>query len=175
MTDDLVQPRSTSTRGPVGYRRPRPGTRTARVWEIADEITRDLGRLAKRREVRERFVAEQGNAGTANTQYQYWRAHHGAPAAGRAPAPTAPLATVSPRTLKVTPDGRLQIPRDLCAAMQLDADGLVTVRVDAGELRVVSRTVAIRQAQARVRPYRKPGESVVDAFLAERRALWGEE
>lgn len=175
MTDDLVRPRSTSARGSSVYRRPRAGTRTARVWEIADEITRDMGRLAQRREVRERFVAEQGNAGTANTQYQYWRAHHAAPTADRAPASTAPPANVSPRPLKVTPDGRLQIPRDLCEAMRLDADGLVTVRVDAGELRVVSRTGAIRQAQARMRPYRQPGESVVDAFLAERRALWGDE
>ena len=59
--------------------------------------------------------------------------------------------------------------------MRLDADGLVTVRVDAGELRVVSRTVAIRRVQAGMRHYRKPGASVVDEFLAERRALWGEE
>lgn len=175
MTDHPVRPRSASARGPSVYRRPRAGTRTARVWQIADEITRETGRLAKRREVRERFVAEQGNAGTANTQYQYWRADQAAPPADRTAAATAPLANISPRTLKVTPDGRLQVPRDLCEAMQLDADGLVTVRVDAGELRVVSRTVAIRQTQARMRPYRKPGESVVDEFLAERRALWGGE
>ena len=29
--------------------------------------------------------------------------------------------------------------------------------------------------QRELREYKSPGESVVDAFLAERRALWGEE
>ena len=57
----------------VTYTRPGLGTKTGRVWEIADEITREKGRPAKRREVIGRFTAENGNANTANTQYQYWK------------------------------------------------------------------------------------------------------
>ena len=59
--------------------------------------------------------------------------------------------------------------------MVLGEDGRVTARVEAGELRLVSPAVAVRQIQARMQKFRKPGESIVDQFLAERRALWGEE
>ena len=51
---------STSNRPDVRDR-PHPGTLTGRVWEIADEITREKGRRAERREVIERYVAEKGN------------------------------------------------------------------------------------------------------------------
>ena len=34
---------------------------------------------------------------------------------------------------------------------------------------------AVRAVQTRMQKYKKPGESIVDRFLAERRALWGEE
>ena len=34
---------------------------------------------------------------------------------------------------------------------------------------------AVRDFQARMRKYKKPGESIVDRFLAERRVLWGED
>lgn len=51
----------------------------------------------------------------------------------------------------------------------------VSARVENGELRVISSTVAVQQVQARMLRYKKPGESVVDEFLAERRRLWGED
>ena len=171
MSTDAIEPQSLSGLGSTVYRRPRAGTRTARVWEIADEITRQKGCLAARREVRERFVAEQGNGSTANTQYQYWKAHHAVHPADRMAATTSPFCDVPSRALKVTPDGRFQIPRDMREAMRVGADGQVTARVDDGELRVVSQAVAICQVQARMRRYKKPGESVVDEFLAERRVL----
>ena len=53
-------------------------------------------------------------------------------------------------------------------------DGAPTARVVDGELRLLSWEGAVRQVQARMRRYKRPGESVVDRFLAERRALWGE-
>lgn len=155
----------------VGRRRPRPGTRTAKVWERADEITREKGRLAKVREVRERFVAEGGNPNTADTQYYRWKASRG-PSAGD--AGTDSSADMFPRTLRVAPDGRLLIPAEMREAMRIGQDGALTARVVDGELRLLSREGAIRQVQARMRRYKRPGESVVDRFLAERRALWGE-
>ena len=160
---------------PVVHGRPRPSTLTGRVWEIADEITREKGRRAERREVIERYLAENGNRNTASTQYQYWKKHYDEPR--RVPTPTSSdkLREVGPQSLKVAPDGRILIPLEMREAIALGDDGRVTARVEAGELRLVSPAVAVRQIQARMRKYKKPGESIVDQFLADRRAMWGEE
>ncbi len=58
--------------------------------------------------------------------------------------------------------------------MFLDGAGAVVARVDAGELKLSSPAVALARMQARFRKYAKPGESVVDRFLAERPAMWGD-
>ena len=159
---------------PVVYSRPRAGTRTGRVWEVADEITRETGRRASRREVVDRIAAEEGNRATANTQYQHWKTSSEAPAE-QAPALGEDLADVERQSLTVGPDGRLVIPQEMREAMLLDKDPHVTAWVEAGELKVVSRRVAIRRMQAELRPLKRPGISEVDAFLADRRAMWGEE
>lgn len=156
------------------YHRPRPGTKTGRVWEIADEITREKDRPAKRREVIERFTAEHGNANTANTQYQYWRAWHKLQPGPLTVSSTKPC-DVEPQSFRVAPDGRFSIPLEMREAMQLQEDGRVTVRVEAGELRVVSPAVAVKQVQSRMRKYKKSGVSIVDQFLKDRRTMWGEE
>ncbi|MCY4563848.1 MAG: hypothetical protein OXE40_05120, partial [Gammaproteobacteria bacterium] len=95
--------------------------------------------------------------------------------AGHAPAPQDALRDVEAQPVTVAPDGRLVIPQEMRDAMMLDRDGRVTARVEEGELRVTSRRIAIRRMQRELSEYKSPGESVVDAFLAERRALWGEE
>ena len=158
---------------PVVYPRPRPGTRTGRVWEVADEITRETGRRASRREVVERIVTERGNRGTASTQYQHWKTSHDA--TNTPMAPDEDLRNVESQSLSVGPDGRLVIPQEMREAMLLDKDSQVTVRVDAGELRVVSRRVAIRRTQRKLSPLKRPGIDEVDAFLEDRKAMWGEE
>ena len=156
-------------------KRPAAGTKTARVWDTADAITREMGRSATCREVRERYTAEGGNPNTANTQYSHWKADHDNRGASDAPeAPAAP-GDVQRRRLKVAPDGRLLIPADMREAMQLRDGGHVVVRVEGGELCVVDLYVSIRQAQESMRKFKKPGVSMVDEFLAERRAMWGEE
>ena len=155
--------------------RPRPDTRTGRVWEIADEITRERGRRAERHEVIERYVAENGNRNTAGTQYQYWKKYQDEPRNATTLAPPEKLRDVDPQPLKVSSDGRVLIPLDMREAMALGEDGRVTARVEAGELRIVSPAAAVRRIQARMQKFKKPGESIVDQFLAERRALWGEE
>lgn len=151
----------------IVHRRPRSG-QTLRVWEIADEITREKGRPARRSEVRERFVAEDGNENTANTQYQHWKSWLADGAAAAAPR------DVRPKSLRVAPDGRFLIPVEMREAMRLDPDGRIVAQVRAGQLRLVSQAVAVEQVQARMRQYARPGERVVDRFLAERRFLWGE-
>ena len=155
--------------------RPHPDTRTGRVWEIADEITREKGRRAERHEVIERYVAENGNRNTAGTQYQYWKKHQDEPRNAATPAVPKRLRDVEPQPLKISLDGRVLIPLEMREAMALGEDGRVTARVEAGELRIVSPAAAVRRIQARMQKFKKPGESIVDQFLAERRALWGEE
>ena len=172
MTEKKAPPEKSSD---VRYSRPRSGTRTGRVWEIADEQTREIGYRAKRADVIECCVAEGINRNTASTQYQHWRADFEAAHArdGEAEARRA-LPQVGPRQLGVTADGRILLPHDVRRAMLLDGAGTLIARVEAGELRLLSPAVALARMQARFRKYAKPGESVVDRFLADRPAMWGD-
>ncbi len=153
---------------------PRPGTRTRRVWEIADAVTEETGRRAKRGEVVERVVAENGNPNTANTQYQYWKMAYDARQRSGTSAPGEP-GSVGAQVLNVPPDGRFVIPLEMRTAMLLGEDGRVTARVEDGELRLISRSVAIKRMQREAQAYKNSNESVVDEFLAQRRAMWGED
>lgn len=57
--------------GRVRYPQPRPGTKTGRVWEIADRILKETGQAS--REAVIRACMEEGlNVNTASTQYSYW-------------------------------------------------------------------------------------------------------
>ena len=159
---------------PVAYSRPQPGTKTGRVWEVADEITRESGRRASRREVVDRIAAEEGSRATANTQYQHWKSSYEA-AVEEESGSDEDLGNVEWESLTVGPDGRLVIPREMREAMLLEGDPHVTAHVEAGELHVVSRRVAIRRLQREASKFKRPGISEVDAFLADRRAMWGEE
>lgn len=154
----------------VAYR-PNPGTATGRVWEIADEITALKGRRASRKEVMDKFQAEGGNQNTAHTQFYLWKQHY---EANPAPRTEQPL-DVEAQRAEVGQDGRLLIPAAMREAMMLGDSGHVTLSVKDGELHVISPASAIKRAQRIGRSLKKPGESVVDEFLAERRALWGEE
>lgn len=57
--------------------RPKAGTKTGQVWEIADRISGELGEAAPRREVMEQGVAAGVNGSTVATQYGRWRKYHG--------------------------------------------------------------------------------------------------
>lgn len=72
--------------------------------------------------------------------------------------------------LKVAPDGRFVIPAAARAAMELGEEGKVTAYLEDGILKLVSPRVAIRQIQEMLKPYRSETDSIVDEFMAERRA-----
>ena len=154
----------------TNYSRPRTGTRTRRVWDIADTVTKERGRRAARREVVERYVAEDGNPNTANTQYQYWKTDYDS----RERSPERELGSVGAQSLKIGPDGRLVIPLEMRSAMDLGEDRQVTARVVSGELRLMSRVAAVKRMQNEAETHKRPGERVVDEFLAERRAMWND-
>ena len=144
------------------------------MWEVADAVTEETGRRAKRREVVERVVAENGNPNTANTQYQYWKMAYDARQRSGTSAPGEP-GSVGTQVLNVPTDGRFVIPLEMRTAMLLGEDGRVTARVEDGELRLISRSVAIKRMQREAQVYKNSNESVVDEFLAQRRAMWGED
>lgn len=60
-----------------GIARPKPGTKTGRIWEIADELSAQLGHPVPRKKVLEVAISENMNPATAATQYGRWRKYHG--------------------------------------------------------------------------------------------------
>ncbi len=68
---DEVTSRSFHDPAPA-YSRPRKGTITGRVWEIADQIQKHSGR-AEREGVIKACMEEGININTASTQFSYWR------------------------------------------------------------------------------------------------------
>lgn len=77
--------------------------------------------------------------------------------------------------LKLGEGGRVVIPAALREAMDVAPGDTLIANVENGELRLITRRMAFKRAREKATKYRKPGESVVDEFLAERRAMWGEE
>ena len=65
--------------------------------------------------------------------------------------------------------GRLVIPAEMRKAMGVKPGDALVLKVSDGELTAVSQLVSIRKIQERLAPYKKPGENVVDEFLADRR------
>ncbi|MGE3909966.1 MAG: AbrB/MazE/SpoVT family DNA-binding domain-containing protein, partial [Chloroflexota bacterium] len=66
--------------------------------------------------------------------------------------------------------GRLLIPAEIRHQLGLEEGESVNMEVVDGELRIRSFRESIRRVQERVRPYIRPGESIVDELIAERRA-----
>lgn len=60
-----------------GVTQPSEGTKTRRVWDIANELSGQLGRAALRDEVMEKAEAEGMNRGTIATQYGKWCTFYG--------------------------------------------------------------------------------------------------
>jgi antitoxin PrlF len=71
---------------------------------------------------------------------------------------------------KLVSGGRLQVPADIRRALGLKDGDAVTLEVVDGELRVVPYREVIRRVQERFRRAVPPGASLVDEFIAERRA-----
>lgn len=77
--------------------------------------------------------------------------------------------------LKIGEGGRLVIPAAMREQMGIAPGDMLVAHVEDGELKLVSRKTALRRIRQKAAARKKPGESVVDEFLAERRAMWGEE
>ena len=98
----------------------------------------------------------------------------GSPVASRATA-VGTAGQEERRMLKLGPDGRVLIPADVSKAMRLrDGDTLMAALGADGELRLWGTDVGLDKMRRLVAPY-VPEGSAVDAFLKERRAMWGED
>ena len=152
--------------------RPGPNTKTRKVWEIADILYQEHGRIPSRQEVIGRCAAEGGDVGTASTQFYHWRQAKAALDA----VPDARTRESNSRGarlgewLPVSAEGQVSIPHHLLAAMRLDPTREVLAEVVDGELRLVSAPVALEQVRRLVRKQDTGRGSVVDEFIAERRA-----
>jgi AbrB family looped-hinge helix DNA binding protein len=71
--------------------------------------------------------------------------------------------------VKVSEGGRVVIPAEFRRALGLEIGDEVLLRLEDGELRLITRRQAIKQAQKLVRHYIPEGRSLVDELIAERR------
>ena len=82
-----------------GVTRPADGTATARIWQIADDISAAAKAPASRADVLKVAEAEGLNTATCATQYGRWRAFHGLTGLDIQGKPKAdPAATADPAT-----------------------------------------------------------------------------
>ena len=70
---------------------------------------------------------------------------------------------------KVSEGGRVVIPAELREKYHIEIGDSVVWRDDGDGLRLFSRRNGIRRAQQVLAKYRRPGESVVDELIRERR------
>jgi AbrB family looped-hinge helix DNA binding protein len=70
---------------------------------------------------------------------------------------------------RVSQNGRIVIPSSFRNALGIDDGDEVILRLQDDELRITTKQRRIRRAQERARSYLKPGTSLVDELIAERR------
>jgi AbrB family looped-hinge helix DNA binding protein len=70
---------------------------------------------------------------------------------------------------RMSKEGRVLIPAELRKSLGLSADEPLSVYEKDGELRIVSRLRALRLMQQRMAKFKRPGRSVVDELIRERR------
>ena len=70
---------------------------------------------------------------------------------------------------RVNENGRVVIPSVFRKALGIEIGDEVVLRVEDDELRITTQQRRIQRAQQRARQYVKPGTSLVDELLAERR------
>ncbi len=71
--------------------------------------------------------------------------------------------------VKMTENGRVVIPASFRKALGIEAGDEVILRLEDDELRITTMERRIRAAQRRAQKYLKPGVSLVDELIAERR------
>jgi AbrB family looped-hinge helix DNA binding protein len=71
--------------------------------------------------------------------------------------------------MRVNENGRVVIPASYRKALGINVGDEVVLRIEDEELRITTLKRRLAQAQRRVRRYVKPGRSLADELIAERR------
>jgi AbrB family looped-hinge helix DNA binding protein len=71
--------------------------------------------------------------------------------------------------MRINENGRVVIPASYRKALGIKAGDEVILRMEDGELRITTMKRRLERAQRRVRQYVKPGVSLADELIAERR------
>ncbi|MGA2423366.1 MAG: AbrB/MazE/SpoVT family DNA-binding domain-containing protein [Terriglobales bacterium] len=71
--------------------------------------------------------------------------------------------------LRVNENGRVVIPSSFRKALGINAGDEVVLRIEDDELRITTLKHRLERARRRIRRYVKPGRSLVDELIAERR------
>jgi len=71
--------------------------------------------------------------------------------------------------LRVNENGRVVIPASFRKALGINAGDEIVLRIEDGELRITTLKRRIERARRIVRQHVKPGTSLVDELIAERR------
>ncbi len=70
---------------------------------------------------------------------------------------------------RVNENGRVVIPASFRKALGINAGDEIVLRIQDDELRITTLKRRLERAQRRIRRYVKPGRSLVEELLAERR------
>ena len=73
-------------------------------------------------------------------------------------------------TTRLGPGGRVVIPADIREAMGMKQGDALLVSLENNELRLVTLAASVRELQAITNKYHRKGVSLVDEFIAEKRA-----
>ena len=79
------------------------------------------------------------------------------------------FASMDRERVMVGKGGRLVIPAPMRKALDIKEGDVMIVRVEEGELISVPQQIAIKKVQTYFKQFKKPGESVVDEFIADKR------
>ena len=71
--------------------------------------------------------------------------------------------------MRVNENGRVVIPASYRKALGINVGDEVVLRIENDELRIMSLKRRLEQAQRRIRRYIKPGRSLADELIVERR------
>lgn len=74
-----------------------------------------------------------------------------------------------PGKIRVAPDGSVVVPAKVAEAVDLKPGSLVFLRVQGGEIHLLTQTAVARRVQALVREFVPEGVSLVDELIADRR------
>jgi len=148
--------------------RPTAGSKTGRVWVIADKLSNETGRKAIRKDVIAACVKAGSNPNTASKQYDDWQKMYDNSNDGSEQS-SGKFSNTDRQWLEMGLDGRILIPVALRKAMQISPGEKITAWVDEGELHIVSVNVGVQKLQAMVRDQIPEGVSLVDELIKDRR------